>query len=63
MDLTTFQKMDEMEKKLFISRIVNICNADEKSFGVISHHLELQEQRLKDNHVQIATNFPTITIP
>jgi hypothetical protein len=62
-ELTTFQKMDELEKRLFISRLVNLCNADEKAFTVMQYQMEQQELRLKEAHIPIATNFPTMTIP
>lgn len=56
--LTTFQKMTEQEKKELVSRFINVMNADEKAFSVLLNHLELQETRLKDNHIPMATNNP-----
>lgn len=54
--LTTFQKMEELQKKEFISRFINVMNADQKAYSVFLYHLEQQEQRLKDNHIPMATN-------
>lgn len=54
--LTTFQKMDEQQKKEFISRFINVMSADEKAYSVLLYNLEQQEKRIKENHIPIATN-------
>ncbi len=62
-NLTTFQKMSEMDKKLFVCRLINLCSADEKAFTTFNYQMTLQEERLKLLHIPIATNFASITIP
>ncbi len=58
--LTTFQKMSELEKKELVSRFINVMTADEKAFNTLLYNLELQEKRLKENHIPMATNNPTL---
>lgn len=57
--LTTFQKMDEQQKKEFISRFINVMSADEKAYSVLFYALEQQEKRLVENHIPMATNNPS----
>lgn len=57
--LTTFQKMDEQQKKELISRFINVMSADEKAYGALIYTLEQQEKRIKENHIPIATNNPS----
>ena len=58
--LTSFQKMEDNQKKEFISRFINVMSADQKAFSVLLHHLEQQEKRLRENHIPMATNNVTL---
>jgi hypothetical protein len=51
--MTDFQLMLDIEKKMFIQRIVDICNADNKSFRVIEHNVKKEEERLESLHIQL----------
>ena len=46
--LTTFQKMDEQQKKELISRFINVMSADEKAYGALFYTLEQQEKRIRE---------------
>lgn len=53
-DLTSFQKLSELEKREVISKFISVFNADEKAYNVLMYHLQLQEERLEANNIKVA---------
>jgi len=57
-NLTTFQLMNESEKKMIVQRLMNVMGANQKSFSVLLHTLELEEERLKSLHIKLPISYP-----
>lgn len=58
MEKTTFQKMDELEKREFIQRFINLACCSERSFKVLEHWVEQEELMCKENHIKLQKLYP-----
>ena len=55
---TTYQKLDVLESKEFLQRIINVLNASEHGFGAIRYTLEKEEEFCREKNIKLPENYP-----
>lgn len=55
---TSFQKMDEQQKKEFIQSIINLLNCTQRACDVISDVVKKEQEYCKERHIPLANIYP-----
>ena len=57
-EITTFQKMDEMEKREFIQDIINLLNCTQRACNVIANVVNKEQEFCRNNHIPLDKIYP-----
>lgn len=55
---TSFQKMDEQEKREFIQNIINLLNCTQRACDVLTEVVRREQEFCKNNHIHLANIYP-----
>lgn len=57
-NLTTYQLMDEVEKREFVQRFLNLCGCSERAFKVLENAIKREEEFCEDKHIKLPISNP-----